>query len=69
VRTKFDIYVIICNKWQSPTSDYIKNSIFLTIDLMGILWLFLSGFVTLKCDVGNDDDGICKITLPRLYVL
>ena len=29
---------------------------------MRTLWLFLSVFVTFQCDIGQNDDGICKIT-------
>ena len=48
-----------------PISNYIEQSDFLNIYLMGALWLvFLSVFVNFACDVRHNDDVICKIVSP-----
>ena len=55
---------------SQPISIYIKQSNFLSIYLMGALWLvFLSVFVSFSCDVRQHDDVICTIVSPVFCVI
>jgi hypothetical protein len=46
-------------------------SSFLTIYLMGVMWLFFFACIcnSTQCDVRHNDDGICKITAPVFFVV